>query len=152
MDEVDLQILKELAKNVRAPLSRIAEKTGVAPKTAQRRYEKMKEEGIILLSTVTLDLSKIGYQCKAYLMIANAQNHDKRETTAALKQIPNIFLITETLGDFDVFAIAVIKDFESMINLVTSIRSMPSVDEVEVALTRDTSFPVGKDFDVLLRI
>jgi hypothetical protein len=96
--------------------------------------------------------TKIGYQGKAYLMIANAQNHYKRETTAALKQMPNIFLITETLGDFDVFAIAVIKDFESMINLVTSIRSMPSVDEVEVALTRDTSFSVGKDFDMLLRI
>jgi hypothetical protein len=29
---------------------------------------------------------------------------------------------------------------------------MPSVDEVEVALTRDTSFPVGKVFDMLLRI
>lgn len=64
-----------------------------------------------------------------------------------LKQMQNIILITEIIGgDFDVLAIAAVKDFKSIINLVIEIRKLLSVDQVEVSFTNDASFPVAKDF------
>jgi DNA-binding Lrp family transcriptional regulator len=64
MGKVDLQILQELTKNSQTPFSRLAKEIDVSPRTVQKRYERMKEEGIILRPTIELDLSRIGYQGK----------------------------------------------------------------------------------------
>jgi DNA-binding Lrp family transcriptional regulator len=48
------------------------QKIGVSPKTVQIRYKKLEEKGIILCSSITIDLSKLGYQGKAYLNITNS--------------------------------------------------------------------------------
>jgi Lrp/AsnC family transcriptional regulator for asnA, asnC and gidA len=146
MDEVDIQILKELTKDAQTPFLRIAEKIGVSPKTVQIRYNKMKQEGIILRSTITVDLSKLGFQGRAFLSITNAPNQNRKETIGALKQMQNIILLTEIIGDFDVLAIAAIKDLKSIISLVNAVRKLPSVDQVEVSFTDNTSFPVEKGF------
>lgn len=152
MDKIDLQILKELTRNFQMSFSRAAKKIGISPKTLQRRYEKMKKEGMILRSSITMDLSKIGYQGKAYLMITNAPNQDKTMTIDALSQMQNVFLFTETIGDIDVLAIAAVNDFKSIINLVNAIRKLPSVDKVEVDFSTDTAFPVDKEFNELFQI
>ena len=151
MDEIDQKILKELTKNAQAPFSRIAKKIGVSPQTVQIRYAKMKEEGAILRSAVTVDLLKVGYQGKAELMITNVPNHTKKETIDALKKMRDIFLETEIIGAFDVLAVAAIRDFRSGINLVNTVRALPSVDHVDVSFTTDTAFPVGKGFNELFQ-
>jgi len=152
MDEVDLQILAELTKDAQMPFLKIARKIGVSPQTVQARYEKMKREGTILHSSITVNLSKLGYQGKVILKIINAPNKTKKETLEALKQIQDVFLATEIIGDFDVLTIAAVKDFEDSINLVNSIRKLPSVDYVKISFTKDTSFPIGKGFNKLLQI
>jgi Lrp/AsnC family transcriptional regulator, regulator for asnA, asnC and gidA len=152
MNEIDLQILKELTKNPQTSFLRIAEKMGISPITVQRKYKKMKEEGMLLQSSITIDLSKIGYQGKAYLMITNAPKQDKTKTMDALRQMQNVFIFTEIVGEFDLLAIAAVKDFKSIIDLVNAIRKLPSVGRVEVAFTTDTSFPVDKDFNKIFNM
>jgi Lrp/AsnC family transcriptional regulator for asnA, asnC and gidA len=151
MDKIDSEILKELTKDSQKSFSRVAKKIGISPKTLQRRYEKMKKEGLILRSSITLDLSKIGYQGKAYLMITNAPNQDKTMTVDALSQMQNVFLFTEIVGDIDMLAIAAVNDYKSIIDLVNALRKLPSVDKVEVDFSTDTAFPVGKEFNELFQ-
>jgi DNA-binding Lrp family transcriptional regulator len=128
---------------------KVARKIGVSPKTAQRRYEKMKEEGVIWWNTISIDISKIGYQGKAYLMITNAPGQDKKLTTKALNQMQNVVIFSEVIGDFDVLAIALVRDLKTFHKLVYDIKGLPSVDQVEFACVADTSFPVDKDYDKL---
>jgi DNA-binding Lrp family transcriptional regulator len=151
MDEIDQKILKELTKDVQAPFSKIAQKIGVSPQTVQIRYTKMNEEGAILRSAIIVDLLKLGYQGKAVLLITNASNHKKKETMDALKKMQDVFMETEIIGDFDVLAVAAIRDFRSAIKLVNKIRALPSVDHVDASLTTDTAFPVGRGFNELFR-
>jgi Lrp/AsnC family transcriptional regulator for asnA, asnC and gidA len=151
MDKVDLQILNELAKNAQMPFSKIAKTVGSSPRTVTKRYKKMKEQGIILRSTVTVDLSKLGYQGRAFLNITIAPNRNRKETADALKQIKNIFLIAEIVGDFDFLAIGAVKDFKGAINLVNAIRKLPSVDQVDFSLTDDAPFPIDTGFERLLK-
>lgn len=152
MDELDVKIINALTKDTQRSFSSIAKEIGVSPKTVQTRYKKLQEEGIILLSCIIIDLSKLGYQGKAYLMITNTHNHDKKETTEALKQMRNVFTIVEIIaGDIDVLALAAVKDFRSIVNLVNEVRKLPSVDNVEVTFTNDTTFPVGKEFNAVFR-
>jgi DNA-binding Lrp family transcriptional regulator len=110
----------------------------------------MKKTGIILRPTVSIDLSKIGYQGKVYLMITEKLDHGKINTIDALKRIRNIFLVAEIFGEFDVMAMAPFKDFADVIELVDKIRTLPSVSQVEIALTSDTSFPVTKYYSKML--
>jgi len=150
MDKLDRRIIKELTKDAQTPFLRIAERLDVSPETVRTRYRKMREEGIIKECTVSIDLSRLGYQGKVFLMITNASNYDKSGTIEALEKMRNIFVISEMIGDFEIIGIAPIKDLNSIKNLVNKIKGLPSVNKVEIALINDTSFPVNSRFDNLL--
>jgi DNA-binding Lrp family transcriptional regulator len=152
MDKIELQVLKELAKDPQASFLSVAKKIGVSAKTVQRKYEKMKEEELILQSSIILDLSKLGFQGKAQLMITNAPNYDRNITIDTLSQMQNVFLFTEVVGDIDILAIAAVNDFRSIIDLVNAIGKLPSVDKIEVDFITDVSFPVDKEFNELFQI
>jgi len=149
MDEVDLNIIKELKKNAEKSFLKIAKKIGVSPKTVQNRYKKMREKRIIWHPTISIDLSKIGYEGKAYLMITNAPKQDAKLTFAAFNQMQNVIIISDVIGDFDVLAIALIKDLKSFAKLLQDIKEVPSVEQIEFAFVTDTQFPVDKAYDRL---
>ena len=150
MDEIEMSILRELTENPQLPFLKIAERIGVSPRTVQKKYQKMKDSSIILHSSIIIDLSKIGYQGKAYLYIINTPGQDKELTINALKKIPNMFMITETIGDYDILAIAAVRNLKSIMDKVNTIRKLPSVERVEVTFVADTMFPGPKEFNELL--
>ena len=63
--------MKQLLKDAQTPFLRIAKKLGVSPETVRTRYGKMKEDGTIKRSSISIDLSKIGYQGKVFLQRDN---------------------------------------------------------------------------------
>lgn len=109
----------------------------------------MKEEGTIKHCSISIDLSKIGYEGKVFLMITSSPNHVKSRTITALKKIQNVLLASEIMGDFDIIGIAPIKDLKSLKILVNKIKNEPSVKRVEITLIIDTTFPVNKRFGKL---
>ncbi len=147
MDNTDFEILQLLTKNPQEPFSGIAKKVSVSPKTVQKKVQKMKESGIIFRTTIIIDLSKLGYQGEASLRITNAPGYDKATTIDALKGIPNIFLLAEIKGDFDIMAIAAVKDYPSIVNMVNTIRQLPSVEKAEADFVTDTQFPATMGFN-----
>jgi DNA-binding Lrp family transcriptional regulator len=150
MDKLDYLILAELSKDARTPFLTIAKKLGVSPYTVKQRYEEMKQKGLIRRSVVSIDLSKLGYQGKLFLLITNKPDKNKSVTIAALEKIRNIISISEMLGPFDIIAIAPITDFDSIKSLVTTVREMPSVQRVEVVCINDTAFPLNASFGKML--
>lgn len=146
MNDIDAQILRELMKDAQTPFSKIAKKLRVSTGTVKRGYERMKDEGMILRSSITIDLSKLGYQGKVFLMITNKPKQDKATTINALKKTRNVFVFTEIIGDFDVLAIAPVSDLNSINALVDEVKKIPSVDTLEVALISNTSFPIDSRF------
>lgn len=146
MDEMDLYILRELVKNGQIPLLTIAKKLGVSPETVRTRYIRLKNGKIIQHGSVTIDLSKLGYQGKVFLLITNAPHHDKSKTIEAMKKIRNIFMFGEIIGDFEIIAIAPVKDMNSLKDLVNKVKKLPGVNQVEITLINDTTFPVNTRF------
>ena len=146
MDEIDLRIIRELTKDAQTPFLRIAKKLGVSPVTVRTRYEKMKEDRTIKHCSISIDLSKIGYQGKVFLMITNSSNNDKSKTIDVLKKMRNIFIISEMIGDFEIMGIAPVKDMNSLKTLVNKIKKLPSVNQVKITIINDTAFPVNEHF------
>jgi DNA-binding Lrp family transcriptional regulator len=146
MDKIDLKVLQELTENSETSFRRIAMKLGLSPKTVQNRYEKMERQGVIFRSTVELDLSKIGYSGKSYFFVRNSPKHEVAETVNAISKLKQIFLVAEIVGDFDVIALAMIRDFDDAVNINNCIRKIPSVSQVEIAFTSNTTFPLTDKF------
>jgi len=150
MDKLDYLILGELLKDAQTSFMTIAKKLGVSPYTVGKRYEKMKKERTINRCVISIDLSKLGYQGKAFLMITNARTQDKSMTIEALKKMRNIIVVTEIIGAFDILAIAPVTDLNSIRTLVSEIRKLPSVQQVEITCINDTAFPINSSFGEIL--
>jgi DNA-binding Lrp family transcriptional regulator len=150
MDKIDYQILSELLLDSTLTFVKIAEKIGVSTYTVRRRYEKMKNEGVIFSHIVSIDLSKIGYQGKAFLLITTSPNGNKSEIISLLKKIKNIIVVTETLGPYDILAIAPITDLESIHKLFREARKIPEVQKIQITCNSDFGFPVGLNFRKIL--
>ena len=146
MDNLDYLILNELQKDAQIPLLRIAKKLGTSPYTIRKRYEQMKKDGMIKRSVISLDLSKLGYQGKAFLMITNAPNKDKSITIKELLKIKNIVSLMTVVGAFDILAVSLVTDLNSIMAVVRQIKELPSVQQVEITLSKDTAFPINSNF------
>ena len=150
MDKIDFLILSELLKNARISFLKIAKKLDVSPFTVQSRYNKMVNDGTIIASVVNIDLSKLGYQGKVFLLITNAPAASKSITIDALTKIKNIFVVSEIIGPFDLLAIAPVTDVDSINRLVSEVKKLPSVKRVKITCINDTMFPIGPSFGQLL--
>ena len=146
IEKVDLLILSELVKDSQMSFVELAKKIGISSYTVRRRYERMKKEGIIQKCVVTIDLSKLGYQGKAFLLITITPNNDKTDVISALKKIKNVILVSEIIGPCHLFAIAPIMDLASIRTLLTDVKKIPNVQRVELACIADTHYPVNPGF------
>ena len=150
MDKLDYLILSELLKDAEASFVDVAKKVNSTPYTVRRRYEKMKADGTIFGCIASIDLSKLGYQGKATLLITLAPNSNRKETIEYVRNIRNVMVVTETMGPFDIMAIAPVTDLKSIRALVAEARKAPNVQRVKLACNSDVSFPIGVNFAEVL--
>jgi len=141
MDEIDLRIVEELMIDAQIPFRRIALKLGISPETVRKRYERMKREGQILLCSVSIDFSKIGYDGLIILMI---ESIERSETLSSLKKMRNVISVNRTIGDFDIMAVAMVQGIADLSKLVNEVRQLPKVNRVELFIgTLNVPFPGG---------
>lgn len=150
MDKMDYLILSELLKNAQTSLLKIAIKLDISPLTVRKRYERMINDGVIRKSVITIDLSKLGYEGKVFLLITNTPNVNKATTIEALKKIPNVMIVSEIIGPIDILAIAPVIDLNSIKTLVSEVKKIPSVQRVEIACTNNTTFPISPAYGKLM--
>lgn len=150
MDKLDYLILSELYKDASLSFVDIADKVGTTPYTVRRRFEKLKKESIISKTVVSIDLSKLGYQGKAFLMITVASNSDKSQTIKFLKALKNTLFAIESLGPCDVLYIAPVTDMKSVLDLVTEVKKAPNVERVEFTCMSEVDFPICENFGKVL--
>jgi DNA-binding Lrp family transcriptional regulator len=150
MDNLDYNILSELLKDASLSFVEIAKRANTTPYTVRRRYEKLRKEGVIQKSIVSINLSKLGYQGKAFLLITVTPNGNKAETMAYLKNVKNIIVTTEIMGPYGILAIAPITDLKSIQTLIVEAKKAPFLQKIEIACVDDVYFPVNPNFGVIL--
>jgi len=149
-DSLDFLILSELLKDATLSFVEIAEKVGASPYTVRRRFARMKKEGIIARCTVSINLTKLGYQGKAFLLINVSPSANKSKTIAHLKKTRNIIVVTELVGPYDILAIAPITDLNSIQTIVAEAKRAPDVLIVKLACIDDPYFPVSQNLGTML--
>jgi DNA-binding Lrp family transcriptional regulator len=76
MDNIDQEILKVLMKNPTESFSSVAETVGVSVQTVIKRYNAMKNNEIILGENTNVNLSKVGFSGKVFLLIKGSIDFD----------------------------------------------------------------------------
>ncbi len=150
MDKLDYLLLSELLIDATLSFVQIGKKLGASPYTIRRRYEKLKNDGMIHRCIVSIDLAKIGYQGKAFLWITVGPNANRSETITYLKTVKNIIVVTELIGPYEILAIAPISDLKSIQTLVKEARKAPNVWQIKIACINNADFPISPNFGILL--
>lgn len=137
LDEIDLEILEILKKDARTSFREIARRLEVSPDTVSNRYERLREQGIIISSTVVIDPSRIGYSFVARFGI-DVKPAYSSQVLERMIQIPSVIVASKVVGNHDLVAISVIRDFQHLCDLRDTILEMPFVDKVELGMWIET--------------
>lgn len=157
MDQIDRHIIKKLVNDARMSFRKIAEELGLSPDTVINRYQRLQEKGVIRGSTVVIDPKKIGYHSMAAFLVDASPSHilgneaspiDSSPILSELISMPNIILATKTVGDHDLLAIGVARNFEHLMRIVQDIAEIPGVKDIQTIFWVDKSSLCPKYFIV----
>ncbi len=132
MDKIDLTIIEKLKKDARTSFREIARKLKVSPDTIVNRFRMLRKKGVIQGSTVVINPERIGYKSMVALMI-DAEPEYSSEVLNKLIEIKDLILATKIVGDCDLMAIGVIRDFEHLYDLILKVTNISHVKDVQVS-------------------
>jgi DNA-binding Lrp family transcriptional regulator len=143
LDKIDLYIIEALSKDARTSFRQLATELNVSPDTVIDRYNALQKQGVIRGSTIVLNPKEIGYKAMAVFMIdisparAGQPPFDSNVIVETLIKMRNIIVATKTVGDHDLLAIGVVKDFQHLFAVRDEIAAVPGVKDMEVSFWSD---------------
>lgn len=133
IDEIDLNILKELQKDARKSLKEIAEKVGVAEGTVYNRINKMRNMGIIKKFIPILDYSSLGYDITAIIGIT-AEGGQIVEIEKEIAKEKSVTAVYDVTGEYDILIVAKFENREKLNEFVKKLLGMKSVKKTYTML------------------
>jgi DNA-binding Lrp family transcriptional regulator len=134
IDDTDRKIAAALSRKSRTPFSRIAYELDISTKTVIQRYKKLRET-LLTLSTITIDLNKIGYKALANLYVKVSNRSKLTEIYNQLLQIPNVIVIIRLIGNYDLYVAVVLEDFDKMFQITEQISKIEGLETPDVYIT-----------------
>ncbi len=136
MDEKDLMILRELSKNARTPVTKIAKALGVSDVAVKKRVSKLEKNGVIKKYTLIIDNKKLDYNAVAYIGI-NVQPDRILDVANYLRSKDNVTFVALTSGDHDLLVELWARDATQLSKELESIRGMTGVVNLYPAIVLD---------------
>ncbi len=134
LDEIDTQIIDKLSQNSRVPFSTIAKEIGIATDTVIRRYRELKKSGTIN-TLIQINPKKLGYNCQMETRVRLKSTRDSVEAMNVLSNVPDIYFMTATSGDYDLHLFAFVRDIEHLLAIKKNIVSLPDFGKLDMRLT-----------------
>ena len=134
IDEIDRKIASILSIKSRIPFSEIAQQLGLTTKTVIQRYKKLRER-CLTLSTITLDLNKLGYRALANLYLKTSDRSKINEIYSQLLQVPNLIVVIRLIGSYDLYASVVLEDFNNLFEVTEQIGKINGLERPDVFVT-----------------
>jgi DNA-binding Lrp family transcriptional regulator len=135
LDETDKCIMKMLMENSRTAFKDIAEKAAVSTKNIIQRYQFLREKNVLNLSTISVDLFKLGYSAvlDSYINLDNRGAMHEVETQ--LLQTPNLVFCAKFVGGpYDLRTAIILSNFEDVFRLRKKIDSIGNIRKTEFYL------------------
>ncbi|MCW4005889.1 MAG: AsnC family transcriptional regulator [Candidatus Bathyarchaeota archaeon] len=135
MDEVDRQIAKLLVYDARVPFSSIAKQVGISTKNVIQRYRRLSGQ-LLTLSTITVDLAKLGYKALAHVFIRVANRGKTAEIHAQLLKTPNLMFAVRLIGTYDLKALIALNEFNDLFELTNQVHKIQGIDQADIFVVK----------------
>jgi len=147
VDELDKQIASKLALDGRESFTKIAQEMGVSTDTIVKRYHRLKEKGAIKVS-IQINPNKIGYTSILDFNIAFTRPGGlSNPVVESLAKIPDVIIITETSGDYDLQLSAMIRDTAQSFDMQDQIARISGITKIEVGARKiPESWPTPQQY------
>ncbi len=128
INDVDKSLIEKLAVDGRMTFSQIAKDLGATTETISRRYERLKDGGLIRV-VIRIDPRKIGYV--AFSSFSIKLSRADMNILNELSEIADITQIQRTSGNFDYWMIVMLRDLEHLLEIQDKIRAIKGVAKTE---------------------
>lgn len=146
IDELDKSILRTLQNDARTPFKEIADQCKVTTDTIKNRFNMLKKKGIIKGTTIVIDPKKIGEGNLVMMGIKIVQPYSD-SIINLIKKIPGAYVVTRTIGEYDIEAIFLLKDIEQIGGAKETIEDFPQVKNVNIGIFIDKPLLCPKNFE-----
>jgi len=133
IDQIDRQIVDNLALDGRESFSKIAKKIGTSTDTVAKRFRRLTDNGVVKIS-IQVDPNKLGYKSILDFNVAfSAPAENTLKIVNSLEKISDVIIITKTTGEYDLQLTAMIRDVEHMFNIQDEIAKTIGVTKIETS-------------------
>ncbi len=129
VDDVDRGILKLLQDNARVSSAEMAKRLHVAESTVRYRFRRLLENKTVTRITALIDPRKIGLNVTAVVLV-KVDPLFLNEAIEGLAFIEEVHHVFQTTGEYDVVAVAHVKDMDRLNGLKQRIKMIRGVRDV----------------------
>lgn len=124
LDQLDLNILRNLSANARKPYLEIARECGVSGAAIHQRIQRLTQIGVIRGSESLIDPIAVGYDTCAYVGLYLRDPAQYNSVVAALMEIPEIVECHYTTGQYDIFIKLYARNNDHLLQLLQQIQAL----------------------------
>jgi Lrp/AsnC family transcriptional regulator for asnA, asnC and gidA len=129
LDDVSMQIIRELQQDGRRPYTSIAKTVGLSEAAVRQRVQRLLDAGVMQIVAVT-DPLRVGLHRQA--MVGIKVDGDVRDVAAKLSANEEIDYVVICSGSYDLLIELTARDDEHLLEVVnTQIRSIPGIRSTE---------------------
>lgn len=131
LEPIDIEIIRELEKDGRAPFRRIAHQLGVSERTVSARVGQLTDCKVLQTIAVGNPLT-MGFEAMAWLGITLSENAQPEAVTEALAAVPGVCYVVVASGRFDIMVELVCRTRSHLLDtLERRIGAIPDIAHVE---------------------
>jgi len=124
-------------ENSRKPIYKLAQELGVSRQTLSKRLKKLEKE-FSLRYTALPDLSKLGLNLKAYIMVRVLPSDEaRRRVESKVKKLRQIAQAHYVYGHHDMLLEVLVRDRDELSKVIDSIHRIDGVIETETLIVRE---------------
>jgi DNA-binding Lrp family transcriptional regulator len=134
LDHTDIKILNILQDDCQVSNRKLGAMVGLSGVVVASRIKNMEEKGLLKGYTAILNPIKLGYDLTAIIYI-QTEGGCLDDVEAELEETANVIGVYEVTGDFDVIAVAKLRDRESLNVLIKNLLLTPNVKRTLTNIT-----------------
>ncbi|MFA5364367.1 MAG: winged helix-turn-helix transcriptional regulator [Candidatus Bathyarchaeia archaeon] len=139
IDETDIKILKALINDARTSFSEIARKCGVSTALIHKRYNSLKQSGVISGTSITI-IPENRFNFSLILEL-KVEADELQSILKTLKEIPHLRNAYPVAGKYDVHAVYLIKSFKETNEIRSILSNKKGITKIKfVSVNRDFAF------------
>jgi Lrp/AsnC family transcriptional regulator for asnA, asnC and gidA len=146
IDETDISIIRALQRDARTNFADIAKSCKVSLDTISKRFRRLRRIGVARGTTILLNPKNFGYDCVASFAIRVDYLHVE-DVADFVGKMPEVVFSTSSIGRYNIFAIAILKNVGRLGQVKESIQGHPMVREVSASIWIDEILLCPENFE-----